>query len=895
MKAFLFLLNSFLLLSLFQIAISGTCENGEFKIVKTLEQNGFKVAPGNETCLKYKLKDTKGKLGLFFEIANLYTAEVVIYKSQKEISLKDGSYQNPFINYSIALNPFKEIDTKEFDEYVYIIIRDKYNYFFNDYLTLYDSEEIIELKDGVPLTIPHFLSNLKYQLSFTSSSPFKLVYNAKNPTPKKVIALFENEALIDGNDDSYSVEFIPKSKEGSKLSLTIELEKSDEEQDNEFSLIVFTNYSEIKRIIPGEILETKYVYYNGTQDYYFYADISSFKSLATINFKFDFMLKTKNSANISAKIVTSEKELSGEDFVDKIPEKNELPIDYDVDSDEFQKVYIKANSSASKFKYVLIKVKLALMNINYVPPKIFTTSISKEVSITDLTQIQKYKARTINYSPTNYIPHYIKLLLQKEEKYIISTKNQEDLLFIKGDLLTSEGAINYDFLYDEKEIKIITGLSELTMVLYGYKINPTIFVEKIDSNQENDIIIEEERSNEPVKITMSQEECDSKIEKHLVGTYDIDNYSYGANKVNAYAYKEEGDFDLYYKDFIDLENTSSLFPTLPTEIKEYEKIIILQRNIDLFTFTCKKPGSIYLRLQRKSFAEKTHFITQNSIQTINLLNDYEIIQLSSPIGKSNDTLYFSILSVKGSPITISPTTEGLFEKKTIQDNEIFKVSFDLSKYKMDQLAVKVGIINPTTIEIIETISNRYNKYEIIDKESLENIDYFNFFIKVNKNISSVDLNIKGLEGKTVSYAIVKLASDDTNYIPLANKFENNNKQKIDKNEFSTKVKNPFYNIEEDEYKKNQILVFSVLGAPKELKYNIKYTMNKEQNEKEEENKSNDKIMNIFLIAVIVIALIIAFVTFILIRKKKGINVETMNNNTQPLYPSNNNNDPEELK
>ena len=168
----------FILIILFNSSFSLLCIDSIFDSIFINKPRSFKVQPKKEVCFKYKLTKVKNKISLIFSLAKSYTAEVVIYKSLNVMELKNGDYINSKEKYLIVEHSFKEIDVSDFYDYVYIIIRDKKNYFFNDNIILYDSEVPIILKSNEPLEMKNFMSNNKYIFNFISNKSLKFAYSS---------------------------------------------------------------------------------------------------------------------------------------------------------------------------------------------------------------------------------------------------------------------------------------------------------------------------------------------------------------------------------------------------------------------------------------------------------------------------------------------------------------------------------------------------------------------------------------------------------------------------------------------------------------------------------------------------------------------------------------------
>jgi hypothetical protein len=284
-----------------------------------------------------------------------------------------------------------------------------------------------------------------------------------------------------------------------------------------------------------------------------------------------------------------------------------------------------------------------------------------------------------------------------------------------------------------------------------------------------------------------------------------------------------------------------------------------------------------IRPVTKNFAETTHLLKQNSANQITLLNLNEIMQLTTDLGQNNGTVYFSILSLDGEEIKISPDTPGLFEEETIKNNELFAKSVDLSKYKMDQLAIKVSCsLAEKNIEIFEIIHNDFNTYQKLENGENKEIKLHNAYFPLDKEVQKLNLVLENLQNKKISYGVIKSANNDSNYLLTADKYANITTEELKENRNTLEIENIYYNLN-DNMKPYTFALVSVLGEDKDLSYNV--NIGKDHKEDGEENNTL-LIFFLCLISIIVIIFIIMAV-IIIVKKKKNQNnknIESINDN-----------------
>ena len=394
-----------------------------------------------------------------------------------------------------------------------------------------------------------------------------------------------------------------------------------------------------------------------------------------------------------------------------------------------------------------------------------------------------------------------------------------DTVFLEGDLLiknetTQIYRINRNYFEDQDEIFELQEMSEFTIRIFSEQlIRKKIYIEKYS---DNDMMINEfSRNDYPLDIEITQEDCRLGRKKYILGIFDKNLYPKGDETVvtKYWTTKKGGDMRVYYRDNILLEG-ESLFPTQQEYIVERDKTFLLDNYIDFFTIFCIQPGIFSLRSLHKEYDEDTFQITQNSIEDISIEGERtQVILLSAPIKPPTEYLYFALLSLYGDPVTIEPDTPGMFNTTTIKGDQLFKLPIKLADYKPDELAVRINSTERTTIEVLEVIRYNYTKYTIVEKNNKTKINGNHFVKFLDKNIDQIKVKIYNLDRAPISYGLVKLATDDINYLPLASQFrEEYNISNITllSNEKVIKLKNPFKGFNDN--KKYLAFIFSIRRA-----------------------------------------------------------------------------------
>ena len=858
---------------LIQFSLSDLCVDTQFDELESNIHQEFQVSPGYEICLEYPLTETKSKISLMFFGSNSHSSEVVIYKSLSDISMKNDNYQDFEERFLIHENPFREIDVKEYEDYAFIIIRNpKDDDTDQGTLILYDSEIPIPLLNGQPLNMKRFMDDISYEFVYTSKNNLTFVYSSKVKSKKYLTIKYGGDTKVSrtlyATDEILYI--INPDEDEKKLEVTVEeIEPGKENED--FSVVLYENG-------PGEFIEIpkneeKTISYinldkkDEKQSFFFYYMLSEEYESNTINFKLDPVANETKYINITAGQYHSSKSLSRYEMETNFHfDKNNLPVEYDRNSKIYKRIYYKDDDKSFKYRYIFFKVEISKLN-EYFGSKDFIVTIGDELEVIDLRKLDYYKAHLIDFEAEALFPKYYKLLLDPEEEYIFTSPVPESSMFLEGDLINKNAttrviSVNHNYYDDPDKIFFLIDFSELTIRIFDDElIRKKIFIEKFKSDEV--LFNEFNRGEYPIDLEMSTEDCIFKRKKYIVGIYNETLYPVEDETVvtRYWTTIKGGDMTLYYRDNILLEG-DSLFPYDKEYIVEKNKVFFLDNYIDFFTVVCNKPGIFSLRPLQKDFYEPTHRISQNAIDDIHIGNEAEVIILSSSIIPKTDYLYFSLFSLDGVPVTIEPDLLGMFNTTTIKGDQLFKLKINLSEYKVDELAIRVNASESTRIEVLEVLHYNFTEYTVISKNGKSKLTDNHFIKFFDKNVDEVKIKISGLKNVKTAFGLVKLTTDDIDYLPLAYQFKeeyNITKKNLKENE-EIILKNPFKDLKDN--KKYLAFIFSI----QDYKY---YEYNIEIDEINAKGRNNVLILILELVGAALFIGLIVIIILCLCKKKKG--------------------------
>ena len=888
--------NLLLLILIFSFSNCFINSEEDFQEIDFMTPTRFAINFTEKAYFKYKLQEQKKSIALKFLHANLYTVNIKVYSSFQE--------DQQLVNYLMAQNQFKEINVSTCDEYVYIVIEEINPYYhYDDYLTIYDSERQIKLENNKVISINNFLWNNKYELFYPiSNKSIVLFYNTQNfeKNKRNISIEFEGDKIIDNYEEPTLKKYLNFTGDGFiiiNIQNLVEEESEDNNGNQEFSIIIHeVDQPEINfnQIIQNQIDTINYIYNNESQIYYFYTNISDFNNSNTFNFKLNFQYFNTTNVRVLTKVVYLDNEITQEVLEDNLPETNTLPSDYDGESDEFFRIYFNKNISEKKYTYLLVSIEIEDENYYY-GNRFLEVSIGDQQEIKDLSDVELNVLQKIEMQTQNYIPYYYKLKLDSSKKYLLALQNQVNFIstFIKGDLINKDNTINTDYLTTSNQIMVLSDIEEFTIKLFGPKRDVFFTIEKIDGS--NFEYQGDERNNNKIfELNMKKNEV-----KYILGAYTFEEYAYGASKVNYYATVDSGDFELYYKNSTNHEE-SSLFPSEQKYLQKFNELFILQTDLDLFKVVCKSDGVMSIRPQYKTYNVTTHLLEENVDTKIKMAGFSEVIQFSAPIRKNENILYFSILLVnsvnsinylKDSEISleISPDVEGAFEKGTINLGQTFAASFNLGNYKIDQLAIHLNsnAFN-NEIEIVNIIHDKYTSYKVLNKGENKNIDSFNVAFQISSENKTLYINIENLKEIKISYSIIQSPLNDANYVFTADKYPDSTEKQLEQSKEKIILNNTYYN-QTDEVRPYIFFLLSIMDKNIDLNYNIKIDFKEDEDvnpteEPTDDDNDNDDTTKIIIIVVIIIAVILILLGIILfnyVLKKKRNSSEIEKLSTEP--------------
>ena len=767
----------------------------DYIVIRAYNPEEFKLEPGNEACFKYEIKKKDNNFSLSFLKGNSYTVEVLIYDEYKNIKRYiNGSYIGYAVNpYLIAKHSFQEIDISRFNTQAYIIIRETKSYYYSDYIKVYDSNHPIQLEKNIPITINNFMSNGEYNFTLNSSNDIKIVYSSKIKGTKRVIINQGNKTI---HDDTRDIVLENSATDLNTYYITIKIEKdySDEQKekiDQKFSIMYHENVASYQEIGENVMTQINYIISSQTdQVFKFKLNPKNSGFYNTLNFELDY----NNKINKYIDIIMSDS--------DKRIDKNSVIglNSYDVDSDEYFRFYFKPQKDNY---YINVTIKSPKQKEEYKEPKYFNISYG-EVVMENLIE----KTTELSIDTLAYIPKYVKFEFKNDKKFLFYAPYEQYCTLIKGDLAISKSEINNNYLNENYDLHVIDSSQAITAKIFSKSRKVNFFFEEYNPD---DVYINNstDRIKDIYSLEFTDKDCNGK-KINIIFRYDIENFSLGQNNFSNY-WTTNGDMTTYYKNNSEFKDTF-----FATEILEKDTIFDSKTHLDIFTIKCNKPGFFYIRPYKKTFIEKTHELSENCKQNIEINNGTEIVQLYSPKYNPPSHIYFLITTFSENEIEITPDTEELFNPTKIDSkNRTFKLKIDAKEYKMDKMAIKLTSNSSNEIELIETTDSDSSIYQtmINDRNSYDIVIFkYNFVIFLDDKTNYIEIEFKNIPDEkikdkkiNIAYGVVNLTSEDPNYIPSAFNFYETKKETL--NRIMSIPIDP--NVKKDETRPYRAFIFSM--------------------------------------------------------------------------------------
>ena len=796
----------FLLFTFFSssIILASLIPEADFVHLDSYEEHKFELFKHenvSEGYFTFNNPNKEGDLVVHFAKGKGFTSSMYIYSNIDDIKQNENK---EYIDYL-----YKETINKNIFSYpsfnsdkVYIIIKEEYGFYFDDYIMIYNELEEIKLDNNIPYVVYKFFSHNAYTMKFEGETNeiINLDIINENKENQLSIEIYLNESLIEKKDivDLHIILNEEKSLKGT-YSLHISKTNKDSEIDNE-KINIIMNKNKLYEIAETNDIKVNYI---NSNKLFFYTDISSFdlNEEGIVSIELPVASIVNNHLTFVSAIIVPTTSLSEEELLPLMPqtkEDNKLLLVSSLDN-IYQIYYQRPKTEEGEKCVILLTVQLDT-NEKYFSPlnvKASITQRKKKITVSSLNihQTQEFKLK-------NYIPYLIEVSIPKtnenmsyifysNEPLVMNYHNGTMIEQTKKDNLTKH--INNQIAIFNKNIKAAS-FNTIIFKFYGQEQNIVFHYETTSS----DIIYFDKRR--PAKtITNQLINCNQPF--YIFG-------SYQQPKVSNYYFEEVyGSFNLTYKGYEDFQDDSSQNKSIFIIDQPKEQYGHFEEQIDIFKIQCTRPG--YLNLHLFEFMLPVQ-LKENSLYTL-LLEDFEKEML---IENAKDTMIEFITP---------------YGKETIIQVEDKTLTLSKDK-KKDSIVVSSGktLITVSSKEkgnVIQIKTSSEMNYNIFEESTFKtnekNIIYAFNNSQLYKEIKVTILNEKSSYSDNYYYYLGRSSKENLKYLPL---LQNCN---LDKNTFNTKNElsftNPYDKYPQSSLYSNDDLYYIAFQFNKELNRQFTFT------------------------------------------------------------------------
>ena len=718
-----------------------------------------------ELYFSYENKFDDSDIVINLKKAKQYTTHLYLYDSYENIKTKDGEYINYVedLDLSEKLLYIKGCQKKTY----YIIIKDLGNYSTKDYFSIYNEQDIIELKQDEPFTINLFLSKNLYTFTFKGEKD-EIIYldlniNDKDFSETIEIYLNEDEEIYKGERNNGLIKLNEdKSSEGN-YKILLSSTNNEVYTDIKSSIVLYKEKIQVLKLEPEKEIK---LFYLNSKTFSFYVDLNDYQlnEENIITFKVTHNAYNKKLIEYCYAKNMNFKEFDDNKFISNMPaheEESEADFSSYNSLTNVYHLYFSRTQEKEEDKnsYLLVHCSVKIDEELYFEPETMSVYLSPKVINFDLSEKKYYNNGNIkinqNININDYIPQLLKINISVSENpddnklsYIFYTDTQIQSIYEKT-------MINVD--HTNEVLKQIYAISNRN--LKNLKNNKIIYIKLFGAKQE--IVFKIESTNSEISY-YSGSTRPSKIlsQQHLNcgnSFYYIGSYSMIADDTNFYLEEIYGKYNVYYKNSLS-NNEDSILTNGNNKNLINSKTGLLSKTFDILELKCEYPGYFNLHLLPKYYSTS---LTMNQRQ-IALVSKGELY-IYPKVNEGQAKINLEIFTPLGKEIEI--TINGTNSIINI-DNQYFQTKYKKAenvpkeiklKIKEDNTVLSIKLTENNLFKVVETGRARINEERILFK--LDN----------NQNYKNVNITLKRVSNDytyTIFKGDISFATD-----PILNGYE----------------------------------------------------------------------------------------------------------------------------
>ena len=703
---------------------------------------------GSNTFTLMELKEGQRELYYTFEnkfdntdiVVNLkrakqYTTHLYFYDSYENIKTNsDGEYINFIedLDLSEKLLYIKGSQKKTY----YIVIKDIGGYSTKDYFSIYNEQDVIELKQDEPFTINLFLSQNLYTFTFKGEKDeiITLDMNINNRDFSETILIqLNDEDIYKGERNKGLIKLNEDKTTGGTYKVYLSSTNEEVYTPIKSSIVLYKEKDGVLKLEPEK--EVK-LYYVNSKTFSFYVDIDDYElnEENIITFKYSHIASSNKLIEYCYAKNMNFKEFDSNKFISNMPaheEESEANFSKLNSMNNVYHLYFSRTQEKEEDKksYLLVHCSMKIDEDLYFDPDKISVYLSQRAIKYDFSD-EKYLAN--DYIKINekiniddFIPKVFKINIPVNEKslsYVFYTNIQIQTVY--EDTMKEKDHVN-------EEIRKLYAISYKNI-----NSNKVLYIKLFGAKQEINFRIESTNSEiyylnsqlRPSKI-LSQQHLNCGNSFYYIGSYSV-----LAEDTSYYLEEIYGKYNLYYKNVISSNEDDSILTNGDSKYLINSQTGLLSKSFDIIELKCEYPGYFNLHLLKSYFTKtltmyqrQVAFAPKGQLYIYPKANEGQKkinLEISTPLGKEVDIYENSSTNTK---YTIN------------SNNRYFQIQYKNAESVPNYISLNIKEDN-TLLSIRLTDSNLYKIVE--NNRTRINEDKILFKLDNNQNYKNVNITLK---------------------------------------------------------------------------------------------------------------------------------------------------------
>ena len=663
--------------------------------------------------------------------AKQYTTRLYLYSSYDAVKTNgEGQYIDYLEEFDLSEKLLYYKSAKK--QTYYIVIKDLGDYSTKDYFSIFNEQDILELKPDEPFTIKLFLSKNLYKFNFKAEKDevVSLDFNINNLNFGETIAiLLNNEVVYKGERNKGMIKLNEEKAYGGTYEVQIKSTNDEVYTPIKSSIAL---YKEKNTVLKLEEEKPANVFYVNSKKFRFYVDVNDYElnEENLITFKFTHNAsRNKLIEYCYAKNMNFE-EFDDNKFISNMPaheEDSEAHFSRLNTLDNVYHLYFARTQKPEENKksYLLVHCSMKIDDDLYYDPETITVYLSKRAISLNLSDNQYLNGDFIKINQKitieDFIPKVYRISLPYSDKklsYVFYTNIQIQTVYedsmIKSDYSNDELRQIYALSTEKKEKKVY-------VKLFGAKQEINFRLESTDSD-----IYYYSRISRPVQI-LSQQHLNCGNSFYYIGNY-------GNLAADSKFYLEEiyGKYNVFYKNSITDSDSDTILTNGNSQYLMDSKDGLLSKTFDIVELKCESPGYFNFHLLINYFT-KTLTMYKRQVAYAPEGNIY----IYPTVNEAQKHINLEVTTLLGKEVDIYANN---ITKKINSDDRYFQINFkkaeDVPKsiklnVKESNTLLSIKLSDDSLYNVVEGYRSRVNEEFILFKLN-NSVEYKNVNITLKR-------------------------------------------------------------------------------------------------------------------------------------------------------------------